>query len=297
MKQATALSTVKQTSTSSGWINGFIGVLLFSGSMPATKAAVIALDPIFVTAVRAAIAGILALACLLLFKEKKPTRAQLTPLAIVAIGGVIGFPLLSALALQHITSAHSLVYLGILPMSTAVFAVIRGGEKPKPIFWLFSIVGSLIVIGFAVLQGGTSSTIGNILMLIAILLCGLSYAEGAKLSKALGGWQVISWAVVLSLPVSLPLMFLTAPSNPEFVGVDAWIGVAYLGVFSMFLGFVFWYKGLAQGGIASVGQLQLLQPFFGLALAATLLNEYVSPNMILVTIGVILCVAGSKKFG
>lgn len=296
MKQATVLESTQQTA-SSGWVNGFIGVLLFSGSMPATKVAVLSLDPIFVTAARAGIAGILALICLLIFKEKRPTKKQLMPLAIVAIGGVIGFPLLSALALQYITSAHSLVYLGILPMSTAVFAVLRGGEKPKRIFWLFSILGSLIVIGFAVLQGGTSSPVGNILMIIAILLCGLSYAEGAKLSKSLGGWQVISWAVVISLPISLPIMYLTAPSAPALISTETWIGVAYLGIFSMFIGFIFWYKGLAQGGTASVGQLQLLQPFFGLALAATLLNEHVSSNMILVTIGVILCVAGSKKFG
>lgn len=296
MKQATVLESTQQTATS-GWVNGFIGVLLFSGSMPATKVAVLSLDPIFVTAARAGIAGILALICLLVFKEKRPTKKQLMPLAIVAIGGVIGFPLLSALALQYITSAHSLVYLGILPMSTAVFAVLRGGEKPKRIFWLFSILGSLIVIGFAALQGGTSSPVGNILMIIAILLCGLSYAEGAKLSKSLGGWQVISWAVVISLPISLPIMFLTAPSAPALISTETWIGVAYLGIFSMFIGFIFWYKGLAQGGTASVGQLQLLQPFFGLALAATLLNEHVSSNMILVTIGVILCVAGSKKFG
>lgn len=296
MKQATVLESTQQTA-SSGWVNGFIGVLLFSGSMPATKVAVLSLDPIFVTAARAGIAGILALICLLVFKEKRPTKKQLMPLAIVAIGGVIGFPLLSALALQYITSAHSLVYLGILPMSTAVFAVLRGGEKPKRIFWLFSILGSLIVIGFAALQGGTSSPVGNILMIIAILLCGLSYAEGAKLSKSLGGWQVISWAVVISLPISLPIMFLTAPSAPALISTETWIGVAYLGIFSMFIGFIFWYKGLAQGGTASVGQLQLLQPFFGLALAATLLNEHVSSNMILVTIGVILCVAGSKKFG
>lgn len=296
MKQATVLESTQQTATS-GWVNGFIGVLLFSGSMPATKVAVLSLDPIFVTAARAGIAGILALICLLVFKEKRPTKKQLMPLAIVAIGGVIGFPLLSALALQYITSAHSLVYLGILPMSTAVFAVLRGGEKPKRIFWLFSILGSLIVIGFAALQGGTSSPVGNILMIIAILLCGLSYAEGAKLSKSLGGWQVISWAVVISLPISLPIMYLTAPSAPTLISTETWIGVAYLGIFSMFIGFIFWYKGLAQGGTASVGQLQLLQPFFGLALAATLLNEHVSSNMILVTIGVILCVAGSKKFG
>lgn len=298
MKQvlSTLDNTSAMTNNTNGWINGFIGVLLFSGSMPATKIAVLSLDPLFVTASRAAIAGVLALICLLAFKEKRPTKQQILPLLIVAIGGVIGFPLLSALALQHITSAHSLVFLGILPMSTAVFAVIRGGEKPKPIFWLFSIMGSLLVIGFAVLQGGTSSLIGNVLMLLAIILCGLSYAEGAKLSKSLGGWQVISWAVVLSLPISIACVVTTLPIAATLVPVSAWVGTAYLGVFSMFVGFVFWYKGLAQGGIAQVGQLQLLQPFFGLALAAFLLNEHVSSNMLLVTLGVILCVAGSKKF-
>ncbi|MFD0701460.1 DMT family transporter [Myroides pelagicus] len=298
MKQvlSTLDNTSAMTNNTNGWINGFIGVLLFSGSMPATKIAVLSLDPLFVTASRAAIAGVLALICLLAFKEKRPTKQQILPLLIVAIGGVIGFPLLSALALQHITSAHSLVFLGILPMSTAVFAVIRGGEKPKPIFWLFSIMGSLLVIGFAVLQGGTSSLIGNVLMLLAIILCGLSYAEGAKLSKSLGGWQVISWAVVLSLPISIACVVTTLPIAATLVPVSAWVGTAYLGVFSMFVGFVFWYKGLAQGGIAQVGQLQLLQPFFGLALAAFLLNEQVSSNMLLVTLGVILCVAGSKKF-
>ncbi|MDR2223926.1 MAG: DMT family transporter [Flavobacteriaceae bacterium] len=295
MKNTIEIQTTNQSAN--GWINGFIGVLLFSGSMPATKIAVLSLDPIFVTFARAVIAGILALICLIVFKEKRPTKEQLPSLLIVAFGGVVGFPLLSALALQYITSAHSLVFLGILPMSTAVFAVFRGGEKPKSIFWVFSIVGSLLVIGFAFAQGISSSPLGDILMLLAILLCGLSYAEGAKLSKSLGGWQVISWAVVLSLPISLPLMLYSAPVEMTLVPMDAWIGVAYLGLFSMFIGFIFWYKGLSQGGIASVGQLQLLQPFFGLALAATLLHEHVSAGMLLVTVGVILCVAGSKKFG
>ncbi|MDR0228040.1 MAG: DMT family transporter [Flavobacteriaceae bacterium] len=295
MKNTTVIQTTTQNAN--GWINGFIGVLLFSGSMPATKVAVLSLDPIFVTFSRAAIAGILALICLFIFKEKRPSKEQLPSLLLVAFGGVVGFPLLSALALQYITSAHSLVFLGILPMSTAIFAVIRGGEKPKSIFWLFSVIGSLLVIGFAFSQGVTSSPMGDILMLLAILLCGLSYAEGAKLSKSLGGWQVISWAVVISLPISLPLMFYSAPTELTLVPIEAWVGVLYLGLFSMFIGFIFWYKGLAQGGIASVGQLQLLQPFFGLALAATLLHEYVSSGMLLITVGVILCVAGSKKFG
>ncbi|MNI34195.1 EamA-like transporter family protein [compost metagenome] len=218
------------------------------------------------------------------------------PIAIVALGAVIGFPLLSALALKHITSAHSLVFLGLLPIVTASFAVLRGGERPRPVFWLFSVMGSLLVIGYAIYQGLTASPIGDMLMLAGIVLCGLGYAEGARLSKTLGGWQVISWALVISLPIMLPLMLIYQPSSFSTVSTGAWLSLAYIALFSMFIGFIFWYRGLAQGGIASVGQLQLLQPFFGLGLAATLLHENVSLGMLAVTVGVILCVAGSKKF-
>jgi len=134
------------------------------------------------------------------------------------------------------------------------------------------------------------------LMLAAIIACGLGYAEGARLSRSLGGWQVISWALVLSLPVMMPLTWFLIPPSFAGVGTPTWISLAYVSLFSMLIGFVFWYRGLAQGGIAAVGQLQLLQPFFGLALAATLLHEPVSGLMLAVTVGVILCVAGARKF-
>lgn len=280
----------------SGWINGFIGVVLFSGGLPATKLAVMEMSPTFVTIVRAAVAGVLALIVLWLGKEKRPVKEQLIPLLLVSLGCVVGFPLLSALALQYLTSAHSIVFLGMLPLATAVFGVMRGGERPHPIFWFFSIVGSLLVIGYAVSQGISASPVGDILMLLAVILCGMGYAEGAKLSKTLGGWQVISWALVLALPVMIPLFFIYFPEDIQNVSFQGWFGMAYISLFSMFIGFIFWYKGLAQGGIATVGQLQLLQPFFGLALAAWLLHEQVSMGMLGVTIGVILCVAGTKKF-
>ncbi|MDQ0594216.1 drug/metabolite transporter (DMT)-like permease [Chryseobacterium ginsenosidimutans] len=279
-----------------GWINGFIGVLLFSGSLPATKLAIMEMNPIFVTIARAGIAGILALVVLLIFREKRPGKDHIFPLLLVSLGCVIGFPLLSSLALQHLTSAHSIIFLGMLPLMTALFGVIRGGEKPHPVFWLFSIIGSLLVIGYAVAQGISASPIGDILMLSAVVLCGLGYAEGAKLSKTLGGWQVISWALVLALPLMLPLFFIYLPENIETVSFQGWFGLAYIALFSMFIGFIFWYKGLAQGGITTVGQLQLLQPFFGLALAAYFLHEPVSLGMLGITVGVILCVAGTKKY-
>ena len=289
-------SNTKVTESSNGWLNGLLGVIIFSGSLPATRIAVLDLDPFFVTVARATIAGLLALIVLLINKEKFPQKTQFLSLGIVALGVVIGFPLLSALALRYVTSAHSIVFVGILPVSTAVFGIIRGGERPRPVFWIFSILGSLLVIGYALKQGISSSPMGDMLMLFAVILCGLGYAEGGKLSKTLGGWQVISWALVFSLPVVLPLIFIFLPTTVEHVGIGAWTSLAYVSLFSMFIGFIFWYKGLAQGGIATIGQLQLLQPFFGLILAASLLHEEVNIGMLFVTIGVILCVGGAKKF-
>lgn len=289
-------TTISSSQTSNGWLNGLIGVLLFSGSMPATKVAVLSLDPIFVTVVRALIAAILAASFLIIYKVKVPNKIQTQSIFIVSIGAVIGFPLLSAIALQHMTAARSLVFLGTLPLSTAVFAVIRGKEKPKPIFWLFALLGSSLVVGFALMQNSQSSLEGDLLMLAAIILCGLAYAEGAKLTKTLGGSQVISWAIIFATPIVIPLFYFYFPSSVASITIDAWTSLFYLGTMSMFTGFIYWYKGLAQGGIATVGQLQLLQPFFGLALAAFLLNEYVSTQMVFVTMGVVLCVAASKKF-
>ncbi|MGY2197518.1 DMT family transporter [Pseudomonas gingeri] len=296
MEQTSNLQNPPTSKPASGWLNGFIGVLIFSGSLPTTRLAVLEFSPVFLTVARASIAGLVALGMLWLFRERRPACGQWLSLGIVALGVVLGFPLLTALALQYVTSAHSIVFVGLLPLATAAFGVLRGGERPRLVFWLFSVLGSLLVVGYALSQGLSAAPAGDLLMLLAILVCGLGYAEGAKLSRTLGGWQVICWALVLSLPVMLPLTWLIAP--PSFSGITpaAWASLAYVSLFSMLIGFVFWYRGLAQGGIAAVGQLQLLQPFFGLALAATLLHEQVSLGMLAVTVAVILCVAGAKKF-
>ncbi|QPC87682.1 EamA family transporter [Mesorhizobium sp. NBSH29] len=282
--------------TTGGWISGFLGVLIFSGSLPATRIAVMDFDPVFLTVARAAVAGALGVCLLLLFREKRPARSDLFPLIIVALGVVVGFPLLTALALKHITAAHSIVFIGLLPLATAIFGVLRGGERPRPVFWVFSCLGSALVAGFALSQGITAAPLGDLLMVAAVIACGLGYAEGAKLSRRLGGWQVISWALVVSLPLMLALALYTMPSTLSGISGPAWASFAYVSVFSMLIGFVFWYRGLALGGIAAVGQLQLLQPFFGLALAGLLLREEVSPMMFLVTLAVVCCVAGAKKF-
>jgi drug/metabolite transporter (DMT)-like permease len=174
--------------TASGWMNGFLGMLIFSGSLPATRVAVAAFDPVFLTVARAGIAGLLGLALLLVFRQKRPERSDLISLAVVACGVVIGFPLLTALALKHITAAHSVVFVALLPLSTAIFGVLRGGEHPRPAFWLFSGFGALLVAGFALARGTGASPVGDLLMFAAIIVCGLGYAEGGRLSRKLGGW-------------------------------------------------------------------------------------------------------------
>ena len=279
-----------------GWGSGMLGVLVFSGSLPATRVAVGGFSPLFLTSARAVIAALLGAGFLLLLRQARPAKGDLGSLAVVALGVVVGFPLLTALALQHITAAHSIVFIGLLPLATAIFGVLRGGERPHPAFWLFSCAGSLLVAGFALSQDGGASLRGDLLMIAAVLACGLGYAEGAALSRRLGGWQVISWALVMSLPVTAALGLATLPGNWGHIGAPAWVGFAYVSVFSMLIGFVFWYRGLAIGGIAGVGQLQLLQPFFGLLLAGLLLGEPVAWPMIAVTVLVVLCVAGAKRF-
>jgi drug/metabolite transporter (DMT)-like permease len=282
--------------TTAGWGSGLLGVMIFSGSLPATRVAVADFSPIFLTSLRAVIAAILGATFLFTLQQARPARGDVVPLAIVALGVVVGFPLLTALALQHITAAHSIVFIGLLPLATAIFGVLRGGERPKPAFWLFSILGAATVAGFAISRSDGGSVVGDLLMIAAIVLCGLGYAEGATLSRRFGGWQVISWALLLSLPMTAIIVLFTQPVSWGSVSMPAWISLAYVSIFSMLIGFLFWYRGLALGGIAGVGQLQLLQPFFGLSLAALLLHEPVAWTMIASTAVVVLCVAGAKRF-
>jgi drug/metabolite transporter (DMT)-like permease len=280
--------------TTEGWIWGAIGMLIFSGSLPATRLAVISLDPWFLTAARAAIAGGIGLALLIVLRQPWPTRRDYAPLAIISLGVVVGFPLLSALALRHIGTAHSILFTGLLPLSTACFGFLRAGERPDPRFWLLALIGGGVVTGYALFLQPGASLLGDGLMLAAIAVCGLGYAEGGVLSRRLGGWQVICWALVLTLPLSLAAVVATRAPDWPVVGVSAWLGLGYVTLFSMLIGMMFWYRGLALGGIAAVGQLQLLQPFAALALAAALLRERIEPGIFIAMLAVFACVAGAR---
>lgn len=286
----------KMTTSWKAWASGFIGVLIFSGSLPATRVGLADFAPLFLTSARAVIAALLGAALLIAMREKRPLRGDLLPLAIVSLGVVVGFPLLTAFALQSINSAQSIVFIGLLPLCTALFGVLRAGERPSAVFWMFSVTGAALVAGFALSGTADMAVQGAVLMIAAVIVCGLGYAEGARLSRRLGGWQVISWALVLSLPVMLPLALWTLPQDLGAVSMSGWLALAYVSLFSMMIGFIFWYRGLALGGIASVGQLQLLQPFLGFVLAAGLLHEKVSLPMLATALLVVLCVAGSRRF-
>ncbi|MFC6052527.1 transporter [Acinetobacter sp. Ac_877] len=284
-------------STNDGFLYGFIGVVIFAGSLPATRIGVMDFSPEFMTFARASIAGIIGLICLIATKQIKPNYRQFKSLLIVASGVVIGFPLLTALALQTITAARSIVFVGMLPLSTAIFAVICANEKPKPIFWLFAILGSSFVAGYMLLHDqGQILQIGDLYMIAAVLICGLGYAEGGKLSRELGGWQVICWALTIMLPIMLVLSYLYAPIDYSVVQIGPILSLIYVALFSTLIGFFFWYKGLAIGGISKVGQIQLMQPFIGMVLSAVVLHENIDLAMIVVSIAVVICVGLAKKY-
>ncbi|MEV7332158.1 DMT family transporter [Micromonospora sp. NPDC093244] len=288
---ATAASTVT-TSRAGGLALGALGVLGFSLSLPATRLAVQQLDPWFVAFGRAVGAGLLAWAYLRLTGAPRPSRGQWRRLAVVALGVVVGFPLFTSLALLTQTSAHGAVVIAALPAMTAVFAVLRAGERPPPLFWIASAGGLLAVLAFLAVSGAVRGTITlpDVFLLAAIVLCGLGYAEGGALARDLGGARTICWALLLSLPVTVPVTVVAALADRPHADTVGWSAFGYLTVVSMFLGFFAWYAGLARGGIAQVGQVQLAQPVLTLGWSALLLGENVTPASIAAAVVVLACV-------
>jgi drug/metabolite transporter (DMT)-like permease len=279
---------------------GLAGVAIFSLTLPFTRMAVHDLDSTFVALGRALIAALLAAIWLRFQRAALPKRASWLPLALVACGCVIGFPWLTSIALQTLPAAHGAVLVGILPLATALFATLRGHEKPSKGFWVAALAGSALVIAFALRQSGGTLQMADFLMLAAVLLGAIGYAEGGRLAKTMGGVAVISWALVLSAPLLLPLLlahfWLHGGSHAMAgAGAGAWIGFTYVSVFSMFIGFIFWYRGMALGGVARVGQMQLLQPFLTLLGAWALLDEALEWPTMLFALAVMCVVALGRK--
>ena len=279
-----------------GLLLGALGVLAFSFSYPATRLAVVDLDPLFVAFGRAAVAGLLAVAYLLAVRAPRPSALQWKSLAIVAAFVVIGFPTLTGIALQAKTSAHVAVITALMPAATAVAAVVRAGERPSRMFWVAAATGAVAVIAFAVSQGASGLDADDVLLLVAVVIIGIGYAEGGALSRALGGARTICWALLLALPLTIPVSLLVAGrSDFSTVESSAWFGFAYVSLFSMFLGFFAWYGGLARGGVARIGQVQLAQPLLTLVFAVAVLGETVTPATALTAVVVLACVVATQR--
>ncbi len=279
-----------------GFGYGFIGVLIFSLTLPATRLAVVELDPVFVGLGRAIIAAGLSLILLIVTRQTIPPWRFLPRFAIVVTGVIIGFPLLTAIALRNTPASYAAVITGLIPLATALFGVWRGNEKASRAFWIFAFIGSGLVISFALISGTKALSIDDLALLGAVVTCGIGYAEGAILSRTFGAWQVICWSLILSVPVLLPIVVKHSPTSFSSISVDAWLGFLYVSVFSMFLGFFAWYKGLAIGGIARISQTQLIQPFLTILVSAILLNEPLTITTLGFALAVIICVALGKRF-
>ncbi len=257
---------------------GALGVAGFSLTFPATAAAEASFSPLVVGVGRSVIAAALAAAVLAARRQSfLPPRAAVRRMLVVAATVGVGFGLLSALALHQVNSVHGAILTGLIPAATAGMAVLRAGERPRPGYWAALAAGLAVVIAFAVIQGGGTVRAGDLLLLAAIVVAGLGYAEGGALARQYGGWRVICWGVLLALPVTLPVTVIAAvASPPRQVTASAVAGLCYVGVVSMLLGFFAWYEALARGGVARVGRLQLAQPALTLGWSALLLGEPVS---------------------
>jgi drug/metabolite transporter (DMT)-like permease len=279
-----------------GLVWAFVGVLLFSFSVPMTKVAVGGFSPYLTAMGRAVIAGVLAGALLLVRRVPLPERVHLKPIGFTMIGAVFGWPILIALALERTTSAHVAVIAAFMPLTTALIAVLRTHERVSRQFWLAAVTGSLALVVFALTRGGAEGAdpVADLLVVGAVLMSSWCYVEGASVTKVMPGWQVISWVVVLALPLTVPasaVIWVRTSADYSPTAME-WACLIGLGVSSMYLGFFAWYRALAQGGIAAAGQIQLLQPFLTLVFSALLLGErlhvsmFVAAGLVIATIAV-----------
>lgn len=277
---------------------GLLGVVIFAMTLPMTRLAVGAaadpqLPPLFVTAGRAAFAGLLSMAYLMLTGAPRPTRKELPSLALSALGTVVGFPLFLALALREVDAMHAAVITGVLPLGTAIAAAIAFRQRPSNGFWLCAVVGCGLVLAFAAQQGSGRLGAADGLLLLAVASASIGYVAGARLSAHWRAEQVICWVLVLSLPLSVPLAVATWPVQPA--RASAWLGFGYVTLFSMWLGFFAWYRGLALGGTVRVSQVQLVQPFLALLFAVPVLGERLDASTVLFSLAVIATVFIGKR--
>jgi drug/metabolite transporter (DMT)-like permease len=278
-----------------GMLIGFVGILIFSLTLPVTKIAILSFDPYFIAFGRATLAGALALAYLVILKEPMLAKADIGKLVVIALGVVFGFPILTTVAMAYGSSSHGAVILGMMPLASTVIGAIRFGERPSIGFWMVSILGAALVVTYALLKSSGSFTLVDVLLVLGGICACIGYVEGGELSKKMNPRAVISWALVISLPANIVFSYLTFDSAYLNVGTFAWSIFVYLSLFPMFLGFFFWYEGLAIGGIARVSQVQLIQPFCTLIVASILLGDSLTLTNVVFAVLVVSTVILGKR--
>ncbi|MDE2445194.1 MAG: DMT family transporter [Alphaproteobacteria bacterium] len=246
---------------SRGLFWGFLGVAIFSLTLPFTHLAVREFDPLFISLGRTVVAAMAGGAILLITRQPWPDSQDFKILIVVGLGVILGFPVLSSLAMRTAPASHGSVVLGLLPLGTAFMSTIFAGEKPSPQFWLWSLLGSSTIVVYALWEGGLEFHSADVLLVLAVITASMGYAAGGALSRKLGGWQVICWALLLYLPITLPLAYGFSSQVTGDESLRAWACFGYLALMSQLVGFFAWNKGLAVGGVARVGQVQLLQSF------------------------------------
>ena len=281
-----------------GLLIGALGVLMFAMTLPMTRLAVgdasdPQLPPSFVTAGRAAMAAVFSMVYLALTRARRPALAHWRGIALCALGTVVGFPLFLSLALRHVDAMHGAVVTGVLPLATAVAAAWHFRQRPSGGFWACAVAGCALVLGFAAIQGHGQLSVADGLLLLAMASASVGYVAGAQLSTSIRPEHVICWVLVASLPLTLPVTLLSWPAHA--VKASAWMGFAYVSVFSMWLGFFAWYRGLALGGTVRVSQVQLVQPFLSLVFAYLVLGEVLEWTTLAFSLAVVAIVFIGKS--
>jgi len=274
-----------------GLLLGFLGMCLFAGTLPATRLALLGFDPLFLTVARAALAGSVGLIVLVARRRRVPSRSLWLEIFGAALCTVIGFPLFAALAMMTVPAAHGGVVLGILPLVTAAAATVFAHERPSPGFWLASVLGALIVVTFMLRRnGGMTFSAGDLFLLGTVLSGALGYTFSGRLATLMPGWEVISWQVVIFLPLAAAATFVLWPADIATAPISSWIGLGYVGLVSQYTAFFVFNAGLAIGGIARVGQVMLLQPFMIVVLALPVNGEAIDVETILFAAAVVATV-------
>lgn len=272
-----------------------LGVVAFSLTFPSTAWGLEGFGPWSLVALRCVLAALIAGGCLLALRVPPPARAHWPGLAVVAAGVVVGFPLLTTLALQTSTTAHAAVVVGLLPLTTALFSALRMGTRPSRTFWAAAVAGAAAVIGFTVQQSGGALTSADLYLFGALLVCAAGYTEGGRLARAMPGWHVIGWALILCLPLSVPAAAVALAHEPVQPTAHSVIGLVWVAVVSQFLGLVVWYRGMAVIGVPKASQLQLAQPLLTLVWSVLLLGEHLPVAAPLTAVAVLVCIAVTQR--